>query len=78
MTLSSILLTFTISGIGLTLKKLRDQAHDVFLKNWNLGLTAFGGPPVHFQIVCELILMHHTRVRNGNQTDERKVPKKIR
>ncbi|KAL4878794.1 chromate transporter-domain-containing protein [Aspergillus karnatakaensis] len=24
---------------------------EVFLKTWDLGLTAFGGPPVHFQIL---------------------------
>ncbi|KAL2846411.1 chromate transporter-domain-containing protein [Aspergillus pseudoustus] len=24
---------------------------DVFLKTWDLGFTAFGGPPVHFQIL---------------------------
>lgn len=24
---------------------------ELFSKNWLLGLTAFGGPPVHFQIV---------------------------
>lgn len=24
---------------------------DVFLYTWNLGFTAFGGPPVHFQIL---------------------------
>jgi hypothetical protein len=23
---------------------------EVFLRTWDLGLTAFGGPPVHFQI----------------------------
>ena len=28
-----------------------DQMEDVFSKNWYLGFTAFGGPPVHFQIV---------------------------
>jgi len=24
---------------------------EVFLRTWDLGLTAFGGPPVHFQII---------------------------
>lgn len=24
---------------------------DVFLRTWDLGFTAFGGPPVHFQIL---------------------------
>ena len=32
--------------------KLWDQARDVVYMNWHLGFTAFGGPPVHFQIVC--------------------------
>ena len=24
---------------------------EVFLRTWDLGLTAFGGPPVHFKII---------------------------
>jgi hypothetical protein len=24
---------------------------DVFLRTWDLGFTAFGGPPVHFHII---------------------------
>ncbi|KAK0102518.1 hypothetical protein ONS95_006132 [Cadophora gregata] len=28
-----------------------EQVKDVFAKNWHLGFTAFGGPPVHFQII---------------------------
>jgi hypothetical protein len=34
------------------------RSMDVLSKNWHLGFTAFGGPPVHFQIVrnCELAL----------------------
>jgi hypothetical protein len=24
---------------------------DVFLRTWDLGFTAFGGPPVHFQVM---------------------------
>jgi hypothetical protein len=27
------------------------RAKDVLDQNWHLGVTAFGGPPVHFQIV---------------------------
>ena len=30
--------------------KLRDRLLDVFLRTWDLGFTAFGGPNVHFQI----------------------------
>ena len=54
MALSSMLASnFTWNGINQRLKKLGDQVHHVFLANWYLGLTALGGPPVHFQIVCE-------------------------
>lgn len=31
-------------------EKLRDRLLDVFLRTWDLGITAFGGPNVHFQI----------------------------
>jgi hypothetical protein len=31
--------------------KAWDRAVDVVAANWHLGFTAFGGPPVHFQIV---------------------------
>jgi len=30
--------------------KLAHRLHDVFLRTWDLGFTAFGGPNVHFQI----------------------------
>ncbi|PPQ77389.1 hypothetical protein CVT25_010971 [Psilocybe cyanescens] len=30
--------------------KLTARLLDVFLRTWDLGFTAFGGPPVHFQI----------------------------
>jgi hypothetical protein len=33
------------------LHKVLRQYKDIFVANWHLGLTAFGGPPVHFQIV---------------------------
>ena len=45
--------TSTGNGFSQRLKKAGDQIHHVFLANWHLGLTAFGGPPVHFQIVCD-------------------------
>jgi len=32
-------------------KALSSRLLDVFLRTWDLGLTAFGGPPVHFQII---------------------------
>jgi hypothetical protein len=32
-------------------EKLGSRLADVFAKTWDLGFTAFGGPPVHFQIL---------------------------
>jgi hypothetical protein len=32
-------------------KPLSNRLLDVFLRTWDLGFTAFGGPPVHFQIL---------------------------
>lgn len=29
---------------------LSSRLLDVFLRTWDLGFTAFGGPPVHFKI----------------------------
>ncbi|KAJ6083118.1 hypothetical protein N7467_007253 [Penicillium canescens] len=34
-----------------TEKPLSTRLLDVFLRTWDLGFTAFGGPPVHFQII---------------------------
>ncbi|KAJ5781952.1 uncharacterized protein N7518_010435 [Penicillium psychrosexuale] len=34
-----------------TEKPLPGRLVDVFLRTWDLGFTAFGGPPVHFQIL---------------------------
>jgi hypothetical protein len=34
-----------------TPKSLSYRLADVFLRTWDLGFTAFGGPPVHFQIL---------------------------
>lgn len=31
--------------------KLLRRVQDVFSRTWDLGFTAFGGPPVHFQIL---------------------------
>jgi hypothetical protein len=35
---------------------------DVFLRTWDLGFTAFGGPPVHFQILHQRFV----ESRNGH------------
>lgn len=31
--------------------KLGGRLAEVFARMWDLGITAFGGPPVHFQIL---------------------------
>lgn len=31
--------------------KLLRRLQDVFIRTWDLGFTAFGGPPVHFRIL---------------------------
>lgn len=31
--------------------KLGSRLAEVFARTWDLGFTAFGGPPVHFQIL---------------------------
>lgn len=46
------ILTPTLIG-DLTFQKFRDQARDVVFATWYLGVTAFGGPAVHFQIVWD-------------------------
>ncbi|KAH0425283.1 chromate transporter [Colletotrichum camelliae] len=33
------------------LRKTAEYAANIFKHNWHLGLTAFGGPPVHFKIL---------------------------
>lgn len=32
-------------------EKLRWRLAEMFVRTWDLGFTAFGGPPVHFQIL---------------------------
>ena len=32
-------------------EKLQWRIGDVLMRTWDLGFTAFGGPPVHFQIL---------------------------
>lgn len=40
-------------GVALeaNVEKLGWRLAEVFAKMWDLGFTAFGGPPVHFQIL---------------------------
>jgi hypothetical protein len=36
--------------------KLSFRLFDVFLRTWHLGITAFGGPPVHYTIIhCRFV-----------------------
>ncbi|KAH7400051.1 chromate transporter-domain-containing protein [Cadophora sp. MPI-SDFR-AT-0126] len=39
------------NSVQLHAPEIWEQVKDVFAKNWYLGFTAFGGPPVHFQII---------------------------
>jgi hypothetical protein len=32
-------------------EKLEWRLAEIFVRTWDLGFTAFGGPPVHFQIL---------------------------
>jgi hypothetical protein len=48
---STVLSTLMSTRIGQVSRRIGDQVHDAFVANWYLGFTAFGGPPVHFQIV---------------------------
>lgn len=43
---------------------LPNRLLDVFLRTWDLGFTAFGGPPVHFQIL-------HSRFVDGKGGKEK-------
>ncbi|CAG8228695.1 unnamed protein product [Penicillium nalgiovense] len=45
-------------------KPLPSRLLDVFLRTWDLGFTAFGGPPVHFQIL-------HSRFVEGKGDKEK-------
>ncbi|KOS48540.1 hypothetical protein ACN38_g507 [Penicillium nordicum] len=45
-------------------KPLSSRLLDVFLRTWDLGFTAFGGPPVHFQIL-------HSRFVEGKGNKEK-------
>jgi hypothetical protein len=46
---------------------LTSRLLDVFLRTWDLGFTAFGGPPVHFQI------LHKRFVEKEKWVDEQTV-----
>lgn len=44
---------------------------DVFLRTWDLGFTAFGGPPVHFQILHQRFV--ESRAGHAAWVDEQTV-----
>lgn len=41
----------SVSLMNIDPSKIWDRTIDVVGANWHLGFTAFGGPPVYFQIV---------------------------
>lgn len=41
----------SIDAWELKARKMADRAWETLRVNWHLGVTAFGGPPVHFKIV---------------------------
>lgn len=44
-----------LDAIGNRSSKFWNRTRDVILVNWHLGLTAFGGPAVHYQLVRKCI-----------------------
>lgn len=49
--MNAVLATMSLSYWEGKVTKGLVQAWPVILNNWHLGMTAFGGPPVHFKIV---------------------------
>ena len=45
-------------------KDLASRMYNVFVRTWDLGFTAFGGPAVHFQIL-------HERFVTGNRGQQK-------
>jgi hypothetical protein len=41
-----------LGNLSRHVQTLGHRASKVIRVNWHLGVTAFGGPPVHFRIVC--------------------------
>ncbi|KAL6907009.1 chromate transporter domain-containing protein [Trichoderma evansii] len=62
--MNAVLAKMSISSWESKLKKGLIQAWPVILNNWHLGVTAFGGPPVHFK------LLHDKFVLKLNWIDE--------
>ncbi|KAF1815453.1 hypothetical protein P152DRAFT_455166 [Eremomyces bilateralis CBS 781.70] len=49
----------TVSAYQANKSPLLWRLGDVFLRTWDLGFTAFGGPPVHFQILHRRFVEGH-------------------
>jgi len=64
MVLSSVFTTLRGLGRPDEGSRARKEGHlvqrlwDTLEKNWYLGFTSFGGPPVHFRIVCDIYQRH--------------------
>ena len=55
--------------IGVNTSPLAQRLTDVFLRSWDLGFIAFGGPPVHFQIFRRrFVLGVSSRGKNDDQS----------
>jgi chromate transport protein ChrA len=48
-----------------------DRLIDVLLRTWDLGFTAFGGPPVHFRILHRRFV-EQVEVGQGNEQEGEK------
>lgn len=44
-----------IGGWEHAMRRAADDSLQTLKVNWHLGFTSFGGPPVHFKIVCKSI-----------------------
>ncbi|CZR64074.1 related to chromate transport protein [Phialocephala subalpina] len=51
-----------IDSIQIDTSAIWTQTKDVLAKNWHLGFTAFGGPPVHFQIYHKKFVQKYKRI----------------
>ena len=51
-------MTVTVENLPRRARARALRAWKVLRANWHLGVTAFGGPPVHFKIVQYLTSSH--------------------
>lgn len=57
-------------------EKLRWRLAEMFMRTWDLGFTAFGGPPVHFQILHRRFVEGIGFGGGGKWIDEQTVSKR--